>query len=233
MPLAGRPWLVVAVALLAGSAGGLVHAGFSAALAGPYMEEAVGIEARAALESEGESAEFWESVESYRAWQRQGHVLASVIHGISMASLFCIVYALWRVPRRTLAGGVLLGLVMWGAVFMVPFLKYPALPPAAGDPETVGERTLLYLSLVAVSGAAALLAWLASARARRARLPASAVLYAAAMAAAFALFPAQEPAGLPPDLVAGFQASSAAGVLSLWVSMPAVAVPLWRRLGIR
>jgi len=235
MPLAARPWLIVAVALAAGAAGGLVHAGAGAAFTGPYIEAAIGIETQMMLESGEQSPEFWESLESYRAWQRQGYVLASVLYGVSMASLFCIVYALWRGPKPggALGGAVLLGIVMWGAVFMVPFLKYPATLPGVGDPETIGERTLLYVSFVAVSGASALAAWLASGRAGRARLPAAAAGYAAAMAAAFVLFPAVPASGLPQDLVDGFRASSAVGVLALWVSMPAVAGLLWGRLGTR
>ena len=235
MPLAARPWLIVAVALAAGAAGGLVHAGAGAAFTGPYIEAAIGLETQMMLESGEQSPEFWESLESYRAWQRQGYVLASVLYGVSMASLFCIVYALWRGPKPggALGGAVLLGIVMWGAVFMVPFLKYPATLPGVGDPESIGARTLLYVSFVAVSGASALAAWLASGRAGRARLPAAAAGYAAAMAAAFALFPAVPASGLPQDLVDGFRASSAVGVLALWVSMPAVAGLLWGRLGAR
>ena len=236
MPLGMRPWLLVAAALAAGSLGGLVHAGVSAAVTGPYIEAAIGIETRMILESGEQAPEFWESLESYRDWQRQGHVLASVLHGVSMASLFSIVYALWRgpMPGGALGGALLLGAIMWGAVFMVPFLKYPAVPPGVGDPETIGLRTAQYVSFVALSGASAALAWLASGRAGRARLPAAAAGYAAVMAAAFALFPAAPDAGgLPQDLVDGFRASSVAGVSSLWASMPAAAGLLWRRLGVR
>ncbi|NED84840.1 CbtA family protein, partial [Streptomyces sp. SID11233] len=30
------------------------------------------------------------------------------------------------------------------AVYLVPFLKYPANPPAVGNPDTIGKRTALY-----------------------------------------------------------------------------------------
>jgi hypothetical protein len=36
-------------------------------------------------------------------------------------------------------------------VFLVPFLKYPANPPAVGQPGTIGSRTELYFGFVAVS----------------------------------------------------------------------------------
>jgi hypothetical protein len=43
---------------------------------------------------------------------------------------------------------------------LVPFVKYPANPPAVGDPDTIGDRTVYYLVLLAGS----LLAMLAAAR---------------------------------------------------------------------
>jgi hypothetical protein len=51
---------------------------------------------------------------------------------------------------------------------LIPFLKYPANPPAVGDPSTIRERTAAYFTLVALSLLAILLAWLA-ARTLRAR----------------------------------------------------------------
>lgn len=231
-----RARALVAVALAAGSAGGLVHAGASLLVTGPYIDAAIGLETRMALESgeAEESAQFWESLESYRSWQRQGQVLASVIHGISMAALLSMAYVVCRgrLPGGPVAGAALLGALMWGCLFAVPFLKYPASLPGAGDPETVGARTAMYVLFVAVSGAAALAAWLLSRPAGRARLPAAASVYAASMAAAFALFPAaggNSPA--PADLEAGFRVASAVGVSSLWASMPLAAGLLWRRLG--
>ena len=40
------------------------------------------------------------------------------------------------------------------AVYLVPNLKYPANPPAVGEPETIGVRTALYFVMVAISIAA-------------------------------------------------------------------------------
>ncbi len=47
----------------------------------------------------------------------------------------------------------------WLAVEAVPFFKYPANPPAVGDPETIDQRTWLWLAalvlgLLSVSAAA-------------------------------------------------------------------------------
>ena len=40
------------------------------------------------------------------------------------------------------------------AVYLVPNLKYPANPPAVGEPETIGIRTALYFVMIAISLAA-------------------------------------------------------------------------------
>ncbi len=66
------------------------------------------------------------------------------------ALAFC--FALGRVgrfsPRATallLSGCALL------AVYVVPFLKYPANPPSVGDPDTIGKRTTLYFLMMVLS----------------------------------------------------------------------------------
>ncbi|MCW2788830.1 MAG: hypothetical protein JWQ91_2934 [Aeromicrobium sp.] len=51
-------------------------------------------------------------------------------------------------PGQSTAVVALLGFV---AAWLVPFLKYPATPPAVGDGETIGDRTLYYFSIQAIS----------------------------------------------------------------------------------
>jgi hypothetical protein len=45
---------------------------------------------------------------------------------------------------------------MWFVLFLVPALKYPANPPAVGDPETIYYRQTLYVIFIAISGFSAL-----------------------------------------------------------------------------
>jgi predicted cobalt transporter CbtA len=40
------------------------------------------------------------------------------------------------------------------AIYLVPNLKYPANPPAVGEPDTIGARTALYFVMIAISLAA-------------------------------------------------------------------------------
>ncbi|MCX4966268.1 CbtA family protein [Streptomyces sp. NBC_00654] len=76
-------------------------------------------------------------------------VFGVAIGGIA-ALVFC--YALGRIgrfgPRATatlIAGAALL------TVYVVPFLKYPANPPAVGNPDTIGKRTTLFFLMLALS----------------------------------------------------------------------------------
>ena len=76
--------------------------------------------------------------------------------GVAMGALFAVVYALPTAASATcrrdccrvlLAGGMFLSL------YVIPFLKYPANPPAVSLDETIRQRTLLYLMMVVLSAA--------------------------------------------------------------------------------
>jgi hypothetical protein len=84
----------------------------------------------------------------------QGNIGAGVglvAFGLAMGALFAVAYlvCLGRVgnlrPRSLsmlLAAGGLLG------IYLVPFIKYPANPPAIGHEETIQARSALYLTMV-------------------------------------------------------------------------------------
>ncbi|MGW2700493.1 CbtA family protein [Streptomyces sp. NPDC001340] len=79
-----------------------------------------------------------------------GVLVYGVAFGGIAALAFCV--ALGRVgrfsPRATallLSGCALL------AVYVVPFLKYPANPPSVGEPDTIGRRTTLYFLMMLLS----------------------------------------------------------------------------------
>jgi hypothetical protein len=55
------------------------------------------------------------------------------------------------------ASTALVGGIGYVSVVLVPFLKYPATPPAVGDGDTIGQRTLLYFAYLLVSLIAAAL----------------------------------------------------------------------------
>ncbi|MXG26858.1 MULTISPECIES: CbtA family protein [Streptomyces] len=83
-----------------------------------------------------------------------GLATALLVFGVAAGGIAALVfaYALGRIgrfgPRATaalVAGAALL------TVYVVPFLKYPANPPAVGDPDTIGKRTTLFFLMVALS----------------------------------------------------------------------------------
>ncbi|MFJ4775386.1 CbtA family protein [Streptomyces sp. NPDC088762] len=79
-----------------------------------------------------------------------GVLLYGVALGGIAALVFC--FALGRIGRfgpRATAALVTGGLFV--TVTLVPFLKYPANPPAVGDPDTAARRTALYLLMIALS----------------------------------------------------------------------------------
>jgi len=80
-----------------------------------------------------------------------------MIYNVAFGGLFALAFALAYgrmgdfAPRATAAVLAVFGLV---AVYIVPNLKYPANPPSVGDPATIGMRTGLYFSMIAISLAA-------------------------------------------------------------------------------
>lgn len=77
-----------------------------------------------------------------------------ILFGAAIGSIFAVVYTIClgrtgRIRPRTLAPLVALGGFL--AFYLVPFLKYPANPPAIGHEDTIKERSALYLVMVASS----------------------------------------------------------------------------------
>ncbi|GAB6967140.1 CbtA family protein [Komagataeibacter kakiaceti JCM 25156] len=93
-----------------------------------------------------------------------GLLTAAIMYGAAYGGLFSLVFAtaygrIGRFSPRMLA--MLLAGAGFLAVVMVPDLKYPANPPAVGQPETIGMRTVAYFEMVVFSLCALTLAVLA------------------------------------------------------------------------
>lgn len=223
----------ILIVLVSGAVAGLVHGAVNLAIVEPYLDEAINIENQSLFVS-GEAedtAEFWSSHESYRYWQKGGQVLAGVVLGMAMGSLFGIVFAL---SRHVLPGNgdvkraLVLAGIMWLVIFFIPFLKYPANPPATGDVGTADLRIMLYVLFVAISGFGAAGFYRIGKRTKRWSVAAGG--YAALMVAAFVAMPAN-PDGVsaPASMIDGFRAASVLGVSSFWATVPLVLGTLWKR----
>ena len=122
-------------------------------------------------------------------------------------------------PGQSTAFAALAGFV---AVGLVPFLKYPATPPAVGDPHTVGERTLSYFGFVLISVLAAVVATVVAQRVWERRGSYSAVLsgsglYLAVVVVAAVLMPTVNEIGdFPADTLWYFRLASIFTQATMW-----------------
>ncbi|WP_410654043.1 CbtA family protein [Amycolatopsis sp. lyj-112] len=76
------------------------------------------------------------------------------LYGVAVGGLFSLAFAFVYGRLGTLRPRVTAALLTAGAfvvVFLVPFLKYPANPPAVGQAGTIESRTSLYFGFVALS----------------------------------------------------------------------------------
>lgn len=142
---------------LAGLAAGL----FAYILVEPTIDRAVGLEsaARAASSAATEPEVFSRPV------QHLGLVVATTVLGAALGGLFGIVFFVIFVTARGREGGspwaasLGLGGALFLGFYLVPFLRYPANPPGAGDPETINQRSLAHLVLTALGLLGVLAAW--------------------------------------------------------------------------
>jgi predicted cobalt transporter CbtA len=214
--------------LVAGLVAGLLAGAFGFAIGEPRIEDAIEIEQAASHSHAEVGADDAEAAPVSRSGQRGGLFLATALYGLAVGGLFALVFAAVRGrigPRDDERLGVWLAALLFVAVVVVPFLKYPANPPAVGDPDTVGRRTGLYLALLACS----LLALLAAARAARAvrstawwaRPAAGAATFAGTAAIAIVALPDinEVPADFPADLLWDFRVASLGMQLVLWLAL--------------
>lgn len=232
--------------LLAGVCGGLLAAGFGEIVGEPPLEQAISFEEAQSEHEHGAAAagghEHGESAPVSRDVQRfVGLPLAAMVYGLAIGGLFALAFAFGygRVgdasPAKTALWMAALGFVVF---YLVPFLKYPANPPATGDPNTVGERTLLFLTMLVTS----LLAAVAAARVRASlvrrsagglgRLPSEMTAAGAATAVAIGVYLAivaiagialpvvdEIPAGFPANELWKFRIASIGTQAVLWTTM--------------
>lgn len=167
-----------------------------------------------------------------RAGQLVGGSLGVAIVGLVLGAVFATVFAKvrHRLPGRTdWHRALVLGAAGFVAVQLVPFLKYPANPPAVGDPETITQRTLSYTLLVAFSVVSLWLAWRVGLALRERGRPEpqpmvlGVLLWVGLAVAAWLAFPANpDEIAAPANLIWRFRLASLAGQASFWMVTAAV-----------
>jgi predicted cobalt transporter CbtA len=125
-------------------------------------------------------------------------------------------------PGQSTAVVALLGFV---AVWLVPFLKYPATPPAVGNGDTIGDRTLYFFSIQAISVLAMIGAVLLARRllaghgAYRAVLVSGAAFLAVTIVAGLLLPTVNEIGDFPGDTLWYFRRASLLTNATMWAAI--------------
>ena len=225
----------ITIVLVSGAIAGFVHGTINFALVEPYLDQAIGLE-NESLFASGEAEdnlEFWAEYESYRIWQKSGQVLAGVILGLAMGSLFGIVYALSRnsLPGKTdVTKSVILAGVMWLTIYIIPFLKYPANPPTVGDGETVMLRAILYVSFIALSGIGVVIFYKLSQKLQNNKKYFGLFGYVIFITILFFVMPENpDEITAPMNLVNEFRLMSVLGVSSFWISIGLILGLFWKK----
>lgn len=219
--------------LLGGAGAGVLGAVVSWLVVEVPIRGALAIEeAREAAEEHGAAGHAHEELFT-RDTQVIGGMLAVVLAGVVLGLVFAVVFARLRpqLPGGTDFGrAVALALGGFVAVSLLPAIKYPANPPAVGDPDTVDTRTLYYVSFLAASIALAAVVF-ALRRQIAARWPASwastatIVLTVAGYAVLLLLWPPSPdaiPGDVPAALIWQFRLSSLAELATLWLTLGVV-----------
>ncbi|MFZ2175637.1 MAG: CbtA family protein [Rhodococcus sp. (in: high G+C Gram-positive bacteria)] len=223
--------------LLAGLIAGILAGGVAFVLGEPHIDSAIALEeAAGGPEHSHEATESAAGGHSHgdedalvsRDGQRFGLFLATTLAGLALGAIVSVVINYAR--RVTTLAGPLLALATaglgWLAIEAVPFFKYPANPPAVGDPDTINERTWLWLAAVAL-GLLGVVASVFAAKAVAAqeflsvRIAAPVAAFLVVVTIGYLVLPSVNEVGndFPPVLLWEFRLSSFATQAALWLAL--------------
>lgn len=219
--------------MLAGLAAGLLAFGLAYLIGEPNVDAAISYEESHSHEHEMELVS--RALQSTAGLATAVLVFGTAVGGIA-ALAFC--FALGRIgrfsPRATAA---LLAGAAFATVYLVPSLKYPANPPAVGNPDTIGKRTTLYFLMMVLS---VLLAVAATILGKRLApklgtwyaTVAAVAAFALAIGLAYAFLPAvnEVPGDFPATVLWRFRLSALAIQVTLWGAFGLVFGELAERL---
>lgn len=218
------PRTFLLLGLAAGLLAGLAAFGVAWSVGEPHVDAAIALEEAAAAVADDEHTHSHEEaplvtrgVQSTIGLLTGSLVIATVLGGLTgLVSALAMGRLGSLRPAASTAVVALLGFVSVG---LVPFLKYPANPPAVGDPETINQRTALYFGFLLLCVVAALVAVLVARRAEgyRAAVSGAAVFLGIVVLAAVLLPTVDEVAeGFPASLLWNFRLSSLLTLATMW-----------------
>lgn len=229
--------------LIAGACAGVLGFGFARVAGEGSVGTAIAFEEKKAVEA-GEVDDGHAPV-SRETQKGVGLLTAAVTYGVALGGIFALVFAALygRIaqnasPART---AVWLAGLAFLVIFLIPFIKYPANPPATGSEDTIQKRTLLYLTMVVASvlsvvAAVRVRAWVRThERWRRYGLLAGVACYVVIVGAAMAILPgvSEIPGDFPATSLYTFQTSTAGLQLVIWSTIGLVFAGLAERKMVR
>ena len=137
--------------MLVGILAGLLAFGVAKIFGEPQVDSAIAFEDHQHQMS-GEAPE--PELVSRAVQSGSGLLIGVVTTGVALGGIFSLVFAFayGRIGRfGARATAALIAAASFFAVALVPQLKYPANPPSVGNPETIGSRTALYFTMIALS----------------------------------------------------------------------------------
>jgi len=221
------------VSLLSGVIAGVILAGVNYFVAEPFIDQAIGIDVVNSIAS-GEVVDF-DELSSYRVWQKEGTFAAGAFLGLTYGAILGIVYV---ISRKYLPSSddrkkaLILAAIMCLSLYVVPFIKYPANPPAVGDPETIGLRDSLYTSYQLASGLIALGVSILMYKLRRIGYSKYViiVIYLGLVASIYAIFPANpDEITAPMDLVNAFRAVTFGTMVMFYLVLGTIFGIMWNK----
>jgi predicted cobalt transporter CbtA len=231
----------VIITLFSGVIAGIVLGLINQAVVEPFIDKAISIETQRHV-ARGESIDTAQQSQ-YRVWQKGGEVVAAAMYGVSLSALFGIVFVY---SRRSLPGftntkkALFLAAIMFFVIFLIPTLKYPANPPAVGNPSTIYYREMLYVGFIAVSGFSALALALSykklktylSEKKTTVMLIVS-LIYAIIMIGAYLTFPPNpDKVTIPMNLIISFRIASVCSIGIFWGVLGMIVGLFWDKLKI-
>jgi hypothetical protein len=212
--------------MLIGLAAGLLAFGVARVLGEPQVRKAIAFEEYVQDNVHHEAGQT--GPVSRAVQDSAGLGTGAILYGVAFGGLFALVFAAayGRLGTMTARGtAAVLGVLGFAGMYLVPVLKYPANPPAIGDPGTIGRRTSLFVLMMLLSIAAIVIAVVVRRRLvfRFGEWNATLIVaagYIAAMALCFVLLPGVNE--VPQQAIAGVVPA----VTDAQTTFPAVV--LWR-----
>ena|SRR5438874_3764426 len=227
----------IAVTIFSGSIAGIFFGLINQTIVEPFIDKAISIETQRNIAA-GESIDTAQQTQ-YRLWQKGGEVVAATIYGISISALFGIVFAY---SRGSLPGSnykkkaLFLASIMFFVIFLVPTLKYPANPPAVGNPATIYYREILYVSFVTISGFTALVLALAYKKLKMdlsKKIVVVPLIYGILMLSIYLIFPPNpDKVTLPTNLITSFRVAAVITLGMFWGVLGVSSGLFWDKLKI-